>query len=79
MAVDTSLIGSKTGAWRVVLDRTVLANFAKAVGDTSSVYRRAGRGCPRCGGEIRSRGLGDENRTAYWCPACQRGEDPLGA
>ena len=40
------------------------------------VYRRAGRGCPRCGGEIRSRGLGDENRTAYWCPACQRGEEP---
>jgi hydroxyacyl-ACP dehydratase HTD2-like protein with hotdog domain len=41
MAVDTSVIGTKTGAWRVVLDRTVLANFAKAVGDASSVYRRA--------------------------------------
>ena len=40
MAVDTSVIGTKTGAWRVVLDRTVLANFAKAVGDTSPVYRR---------------------------------------
>ena len=36
-----------------------------------SVYRRAGRGCPRCGDPIRSRGLGDANRTAYWCPACQ--------
>jgi len=42
-------------------------------------YRRAGRSCPRCGGEIRSRGLGEENRTAYWCPACQRGEEPPGA
>jgi endonuclease-8 len=38
------------------------------------VYRRAGRRCPRCGETIRSRGQGDDNRTAYWCPACQRGE-----
>jgi endonuclease-8 len=36
-----------------------------------SVYRRAGRACRRCGAPIRSRGLGDDNRTAYWCPACQ--------
>ena len=37
-----------------------------------SIYRanRAGR-CPRCGGPISSRGQGDDNRTAYWCPACQ--------
>jgi endonuclease-8 len=36
-----------------------------------AVYRRAGRACPRCGAAIRSRGLGDHNRTAYWCPSCQ--------
>jgi endonuclease VIII len=36
-----------------------------------AAYRRAGRGCPRCGELIRSRGLGDANRTTYWCPACQ--------
>ena len=35
------------------------------------VYRRAGRPCPRCGTTIRSLGLGDANRIAYWCPACQ--------
>ena len=35
------------------------------------VYRHAGRPCPRCGERIRSRGQGDANRTAYWCPACQ--------
>ena len=34
-------------------------------------YRRAGRPCRRCGEPIRSRGLGDDNRTAYWCPRCQ--------
>jgi endonuclease-8 len=40
------------------------------------VYDRAGRPCPRCGTPIRARGLGDANRTAYWCPACQSGEAP---
>ena len=36
------------------------------------VYRHTGRPCPRCGETIRSRGQGDANRTAYWCPGCQR-------
>lgn len=35
------------------------------------VYRRAGMACRRCGTPIVSRGLGDANRTAYWCPRCQ--------
>ncbi|HEY2939021.1 MAG TPA: DNA-formamidopyrimidine glycosylase family protein [Gaiellaceae bacterium] len=39
-----------------------------------TIYRRAGRPCPRCGTPIRSRGQGDANRTVYWCPSCQRGE-----
>ena len=38
------------------------------------VYRRAGRPCPRCGTPIRSRGQGDANRMAYWCPRCQQEE-----
>jgi endonuclease-8 len=37
----------------------------------NDVYRRAGRPCPRCGERVRSRGQGDANRTAYWCPGCQ--------
>ena len=37
-----------------------------------AVYRRVGRPCPRCGAPIRSRGLGDMNRVAYWCNGCQR-------
>ena len=40
-----------------------------------AVYRRAGRPCPRCGTPVRSRSLGEANRTAYWCPGCQRGPD----
>jgi endonuclease-8 len=35
------------------------------------VYRRVGRPCPRCGERILSRGQGDANRIAYWCPRCQ--------
>jgi endonuclease-8 len=41
-----------------------------------AVYRRSGRPCARCGERIVSRGLGDANRTAYWCPGCQRGPSP---
>jgi endonuclease-8 len=36
-------------------------------------YRRAGRPCRRCGTPILARGLGEANRTAYWCPDCQPG------
>ena len=35
------------------------------------VYRLAGRPCPRCGTRLESYGLGDDNRTVYWCPSCQ--------
>jgi endonuclease VIII len=36
------------------------------------VYLRHGRPCPRCGTRITARTQGDENRTTYWCPGCQR-------
>jgi endonuclease VIII len=36
-------------------------------------YRRAGRPCPRCSTPIRSYPQGENARTAYWCPQCQRG------
>jgi endonuclease-8 len=35
------------------------------------VYDRAGLPCRRCDTPIRARGQGDDNPTAYWCPACQ--------
>lgn len=35
-------------------------------------YRRPGRPCPRCRTPILSRGQGDDNRIAYWCPTCQK-------
>jgi endonuclease-8 len=39
-------------------------------------YRLAGRPCRRCGTPIRSQGLGEANRTAYWCPSCQEEPKP---
>lgn len=36
-----------------------------------SIYRGTREACPRCGGKIHSRGQGDANRMAYWCPVCQ--------
>jgi endonuclease VIII len=36
------------------------------------VFRRNGRPCPRCGTKVLARGQGDDNRTTFWCPGCQR-------
>jgi endonuclease-8 len=43
----------------------------------TKVTNRTGRPCPRCQTPIRARGQGDDNRTAYWCPVCQPGPDPV--
>jgi len=51
--------------------RTAMRAAIAGVRPVRAVYRRAGRPCSRCGTPIESRGLGDDNRTAYWCPACQ--------
>jgi len=37
-----------------------------------AVYRRAGRGCRRCGTPVRARRQGPHARTTYWCPDCQQ-------
>jgi endonuclease VIII len=41
------------------------------VGREPWVFERHGRPCRRCATTIRARGQGDDNRTTYWCPACQ--------
>ncbi len=60
--------------------RTALESAARLMHDSARgaraakhVHHRAGRPCPRCGETIRSWPLGNAARTAYWCPACQRG------
>jgi endonuclease-8 len=36
------------------------------------VFERAGLPCRRCETLVRARGQGENNRTTYWCPSCQR-------
>jgi endonuclease-8 len=36
------------------------------------VHERRGMPCRRCRTPVRSRGQGDDNRTTFWCPGCQR-------
>jgi endonuclease-8 len=43
----------------------------KGFEDNLWVYRRVGRPCRRCNTLVKSGRIGDDNRTAYWCPACQ--------
>jgi endonuclease-8 len=87
-----SLWRARISPWRCLRDltdedlRVTLAEAARLMRgslesgrEERTIYRRAGRPCPRCGTSIRSRGQGDANRTAYWCPGCQRGEDPPAA
>ena len=63
---DVSRLGGALGWAQAEMRRAVAG--ARPV---RAVYRRAGRPCPRCGTPISARGLGDRNRTAYWCPTCQ--------
>ena len=37
-----------------------------------AVYGRAGQPCRRCGAEVRTRRQGEQARSTYWCPGCQR-------
>jgi endonuclease VIII len=55
-------------AIRPGMQRSVEEGFPKDL----QVYKRAGVPCPRCGTKIQARGQGDDNRTTYWCPGCQR-------
>jgi endonuclease-8 len=43
----------------------------KGFEDNLWVYRRVGRPCRRCNTLVKSGGIGDDNRTTYWCPTCQ--------
>ena len=51
----------------------LMAASVSGVRPLRRVYRRAGRGCRRCGAVIRSHPQGEAARTAYWCPGCQKG------
>ena len=62
----------------VMAARRLMQGSLEGARPARRVYRRAGRPCSRCGAIVRSRGQGDSNRTAYWCPGCQAGGGPPG-
>ncbi|HST25441.1 MAG TPA: DNA-formamidopyrimidine glycosylase family protein [Gaiellaceae bacterium] len=68
-ATDEELVATLGQAARLMRDSVAGRRVERRV------YRRAGWPCPRCGAGIASRGQGDDNRIAYWCPGCQRGEE----
>jgi endonuclease VIII len=53
--------------------RDAMRRSARGERRRRAVYRRVGQPCPRCGTAVGSHGLGEMNRTAYWCGGCQRG------
>jgi endonuclease VIII len=84
-----SLWAQRISPWRRLADvsddelRAVLATAhdvmrarVEGVPYRANIYRRKGHMCPRCGTPIRSWPQGDDARMAYWCPQCQRGEEP---
>jgi endonuclease-8 len=46
---------------------------------TRHVYRRKRHMCPRCGTPVKAWPQGDDARMTYWCPKCQKGEEPATA
>jgi endonuclease VIII len=87
-----SLWAMRVSPWRRLsglTDDELLAVLAEAhrlmsarldgVPGTRHVYRRKGRACPRCGTPVKSWPQGDDARMTYWCPNCQRGEEPATA
>ncbi len=67
-------VGDEEAARAIELVRPRMRRSAETGHDQRErrVYDRAGRPCPRCGGRIRARGQGDDNRTTFWCSGCQR-------
>lgn len=56
---------------RVVAQCEVVMRASIATGARPHAVYGGRDACPACGGRILSRGQGDANRVAYWCPACQ--------
>jgi endonuclease VIII len=84
-----SLWHARVSPWRrlaEVTDAELRATFEAAhrlmrgrldgVPGSAQAYRRKGRPCRRCSTPIKSWPQGDDARMAYWCPECQRGEEP---
>ena len=50
----------------------LLRASVRGVASPGNVYGRARRPCRRCGTPIRAQRQGEQARTTYWCPTCQK-------
>ncbi|HLL87028.1 MAG TPA: DNA-formamidopyrimidine glycosylase family protein [Thermoleophilaceae bacterium] len=57
---------------RIVTFEPTGARPAPGPGRDTWVFDRGGLPCRACSTPVRERGQGDDNRTTYWCPTCQR-------
>lgn len=71
-AVGTVTDGEARAIIDLVRPRMLASATNGRMDDEPRVYRRPGQPCPRCGSKVRARGQGDDNRTTFWCPGCQR-------
>jgi endonuclease VIII len=66
---------ARRGTLLVTAARMLRANLGgrrrETVPGGLAVYDRAGRPCRRCGAAIRTRRLGEQARSVWWCPDCQ--------
>jgi endonuclease-8 len=87
-----SLWFARISPWRALADvsddelRAVLAVAHAVMHDRvegapyrARIYRRKGHMCPRCGTPVKAWPQGDDARMTYWCPQCQKGEEPAAA
>jgi endonuclease-8 len=57
-----------------LLRRNLSGGPRKTVPEGLAVYDRAGRPCRRCGTLVRHRRQGEQGRSTWWCPTCQRSQ-----
>jgi len=64
------LRGLYTTAHRLL--RANIGRRRRTIPSGLAAYERTGRACPRCRTAIKAERLGEQARTVWWCPACQR-------
>jgi endonuclease-8 len=69
------VIGMSARMLRMNLDRSGRITIPGVRGGLA-VYGRNGQRCVRCGDTIEVRRTGRQARLLYWCPGCQRRNDP---
>ena len=71
-ALDATTVRRLYATAHRMLRANLTTDRRRTSGDGLAAYGRPGRACPRCGTPIRTRRQGEQARSVYWCPSCQR-------